>query len=52
MKQTFFDNLETGESINNFIKNSLKKSVTKSVINTSLKDIGQSNNTNAEHGPQ
>ena len=52
MKQTFFDNLETGESINNFIKNSLKKSVTKSVINTSLKDIGQSNNTHAEHGPQ
>lgn len=41
MKKTFFDNLETGESINNFIKNSLKKSVTKEVINSSLKDIGK-----------
>jgi len=50
MKQTFFDNLETGESINNFIKNSLKKSVTKSVINTSLKDIGNQNQ-NVGHGP-
>jgi uncharacterized coiled-coil protein SlyX len=50
MKQTFFDNLETGESINNFIKNSLKKSVTKNVINTSLKDIGQANQVNT-HEP-
>jgi len=41
MKQTFFDNLETGESINNFIKASLKKAVTKNVINTSLADIGK-----------
>lgn len=47
MKQTFFDNLETGESINNFIKNSLKKSVTKTVINSSLKDIGEA----ARHEP-
>ena len=43
MRQTFFDNLETGESINNFIKNSLKKSVTKNVINSSLAEIGKSN---------
>ena len=49
MKQTFFDNLETGESINTFIKNALKKSVTKTVINTSLSDIGKSNTV--EHGP-
>lgn len=48
MKQTFFDNLETGESINNFIKNSLKKSVTKNVINTSLAEIGRASN---EHEP-
>jgi len=49
MKQTFFDNLETGESINTFIKNALKKSVTKTVINTSLSDIGKQNIV--EHGP-
>jgi len=47
MKKTFFDNLDTGESINDFIKNSLKKSVTKNVINTSLKDIGNQ----TPHGP-
>jgi len=50
MKQTFFDNLETGESINTFIKNALKKSVTKQVINTSLADIGKSNEA-IEHRP-
>ena len=49
MKQTFFDNLETGESINQFIKNALKKSVTKQVINTSLADIGKGTIDN--HGP-
>ena len=49
MKQTFFDNLETGESINTFIKNALKKSVTKQVINTSLADIGKADIV--EHGP-
>ena len=47
MKQNFFDNIETGESINNFIKTALKKNMTKSIINTALKDIGQS----VEHGP-
>ena len=48
MKQTFYDNLETGESINNFIKNSLKKSVTKTIIQGALKDIGKES---LEHGP-
>ena len=43
MKDTFFDNLDTGKSINKFIKDSLKKRVTKEIINTSLADIGKSN---------
>jgi len=43
MRDTFFDNLDTGESINKFIKDSLKKRVTKDIINTSLADIGKSN---------
>ena len=50
MQQTFFDNLETGESINNFIKDSLKKTVTKKVINSSLSEIGKANNE-VNHGP-
>ena len=49
MRDTFFDNLDTGESINKFIKDSLKKRVTKDIINTSLADIGKSNIV--EHGP-
>jgi len=43
MKDTFFDNLDTGKSINKFIKESLKKRVTKDIINTSLADIGKAN---------
>ena len=43
MKASVLSNLETGESINEFIKNAMKKSVTKTIINTSLKDIGTSN---------
>ena len=50
MKKTFFDNLETGETINDFIKNSLKKTVTKNVINVSLKDIGRQ--TPIQHEPE
>ena len=50
MVETFMDNLETGESINNFIKDSLKKSVTKNVINSSLKEIGSTANE-INHGP-
>ena len=48
MKQSFFDNLDTGEAITKFIKESLKKRVTKDIINTSLKDIGTAS---VEHGP-
>jgi len=50
MKDTFFDNLDTGKSINKFIKDSLKKRVTKDIINTSLADIGKANET--IHEPQ
>jgi len=49
MKASFLSNLETGESINEFIKNAMKKSVTKTIINTSLKDIGQAGAS--PHGP-
>ncbi len=47
MKQSFLDNLQTGEAITTFIKDSLKKKVTKEVINTSLADMG-----NDSHAPQ
>lgn len=47
MKQNFFDNLETGEDINHFIKDALKKRVTRTVINKALSEIG----TGVEHGP-
>lgn len=48
MKQSFLDNLATGESITNFIKDSLKKNVTKKIINSSLAEIGKQGE---EHGP-
>jgi len=48
MKDTFFDNLDTGKSINKFIKDSLKKRVTKDIINTSLADIGKANEVTHE----
>ena len=48
MTKTFFDNLETGESINDFIKNSLKKTVTRKIVNQALSEIGHEA---AEHGP-
>ena len=52
MKQNFFDNLNTGKSINNFIKDSLKKTVTKKIINTSLGEIGNHTGINNDtHGP-
>ena len=47
MKQSFMDELDTGASITRFIKDSLKKKVTREVINTSFKDMG----TDA-HAPQ
>jgi len=48
MVENFYDNLDTGESINKFIKESLKKRVTKDIINTSLADIGKSNEVTHE----
>ena len=47
MVKGFMDNLETGEAITNFIKQSLKKNVTKQIINTSLADMGKD-----DHQPQ
>lgn len=47
MVKTFYDNLETGESINDFIKNSLKKTVTRKIVNQALSEIG----SGVEHGP-
>ena len=41
MKKSFLDELDTGSSINTFIKDSLKKKVTKEVINSSLADMGK-----------
>jgi len=49
MKDSFFDNLETGESITKFIKDSLKKNVTKKIINSSLADITRTEPD--PHGP-
>ena len=48
MQKTFFDNLETGESINDFIKTSLKKTVTRKIVNQALSEIG---NEASNHGP-
>ena len=48
MTKTFFDNLETGESINDFIKSSLKKTVTRKIVNQALSEIGHEA---VEHGP-
>jgi len=47
MVESFLDDLETGKSITHFIKDSLKKNVTKKVINTSLADMGKDT-----HDPQ
>lgn len=47
MVQSFMDDLDTGTSITNFIKDSLKKKVTKEVINSSLADMGKDT-----HAPQ
>jgi len=49
MVKSFMDDLDTGTSITNFIKDSLKKKVTKEVINTTFRDMG---NTNDTHAPQ
>ena len=43
MVESFYDDLNTGKSIRDFISGSLKKAATKAVINTSLKEIGNPN---------
>ena len=40
MVESFMEDLDTGKSISTFIKNSLKKTATKNIVNTALKDIG------------
>lgn len=40
MVDSFMEDLDTGKSISTFIKNSLKKTATKNIVNTALKDIG------------
>jgi len=42
MKNAFLNDLETGESIRNFITDALKKKATKQVVNESLRSIGTS----------
>ena len=49
MMENFMDNIETGESITKFIKDSLKKKVTKEVVNTALGNIGNTGEIN--HAP-
>ena len=40
MVESFMEDLDTGKSISTFIKNSLKKTATRNIVNTALKDIG------------
>jgi len=47
MVESFMDDLDTGKSIGTFIKDSLKKKVTREVINQSLADMGKDT-----HAPQ
>ena len=41
MVESFLSELDTGKDIQTFVKTSLKKTATKNIINTALKDIGQ-----------
>jgi hypothetical protein len=43
MTRAFYDDLETGESIRQFISDALKKKATKTIVNQSLSNIGVSN---------
>ena len=43
MVESFMEDLDTGKSISTFIKNSLKKTASKNIVNTALKDIGSDN---------
>ena len=46
MVSSYMDNLNTGKAINNFVKDALKKKVTREVVNSTLSELGK-----AEHGP-
>ena len=47
MTEAFFDNLNTGKSINNFVKDALKKKATKQIVNSTMEALGHD-----EHPPQ
>lgn len=47
MKDAFFDNLNTGKSINNFVKDALKRKATKEILKGTMEALGQD-----EHAPQ
>ena len=47
MQAAFFDNLNTGKSINNFVKDALKRKATKEILKGTMEALGQD-----EHAPQ
>ena len=47
MVTSFMDNLNTGKAINNFVKDALKKKVTRTVVNDTLSELGKTD----IHGP-
>lgn len=47
MQTAFFDNLNTGKSINNFVKDALKRKATKDILKGTMEALGQD-----EHSPQ
>lgn len=47
MQSAFFDNLNTGKSINNFVKDALKKKATKEILSDTMQHLGQD-----DHSPQ
>jgi len=47
MQTAFFDNLNTGKSINNFVKDALKKKATKEILTDTMQHLGQD-----DHSPQ
>lgn len=44
MVESFMEELDTGKSISTFIKNSLKKTASRNIVSTALKDIGNADN--------
>jgi len=47
MQSAFFDNLNTGKSINNFVKDALKKKATKEILSSTMEQLGKD-----EHAPE